>query len=77
MATYQSNREKMLNAVLLNDKLRKFGGYEPKDFATFDAALISENYVVQTVARIIQSHRDGNNPKSIYTEITDFLKKKV
>ena len=77
MAKYQSNKEKMLNAVLLNEKLMKAGEYEPADFSSFDVALVSDNPVVQTVARIIQSHSQGGTETSIYNEILDYLKKKL
>ncbi|MBD5217065.1 MAG: hypothetical protein HDS73_01040 [Bacteroidales bacterium] len=53
------------------------GDYSEKDFATFDQALISQNPIVRTVARIIQGHSDGNTSKNIYNEITDYLKKIV
>ncbi len=74
MTGYKTNRDKMLNAVLLSDTLMKTGGYSEKDFATFDQALVSQNPIVRTVARIIQGHSDGNTSKNIYNEITDYLK---
>ncbi len=74
MTGYKTNRDKMLNAVLLSDTLMKTGGYSEKDFATFDQALVSQNLIVRTVARIIQGHSDGNTSKNIYNEITDYLK---
>lgn len=67
----------MLNAVLLNKRLMEYGGYEEKDFATFDSALISDNPVVRAVARIIQGHQSGNSQKNIYNEVTDLLTKHV
>lgn len=77
MIGYQSNRQKMLNAVLLNKRLMEYGGYEERDFASFDAALVSDNPIVRTVARIIQGRQDKNSPKNIYNEVADFLKKYV
>lgn len=77
MTGYKTNKDKMLSAVLLNKKLMEYGDYSEKDFATFDQALVSQNPVVRTVARIIQGHSDGNTSKNIYNEITDYLKKIV
>lgn len=77
MTGFKTNRDKMLTAVLMNEQLMQAGGYEEKDFVSFDQALVSENIVVRTVARIIQGHISGNTPKNIYNEITDYLKKKV
>lgn len=77
MIGYQTNKDKILNAVLLNKALMKMGEYDEKDFATFDQALVSLNPIVRTVARIIQGHSNGNTSKNIYNEITDYLKKIV
>lgn len=77
MTGYKTNKDKMLNAVLLNKTLMENGDYSEKDFATFDQALVSQNPIVRTVARIIQGHSDGNTTKNIYNEITDYLKKIV
>ncbi len=75
MTGYKTNKDKMLNAVLLNKKLMEAGEYDESDFATYDRALVSDNPIVRTVARIIKGHDDGNSPKNIYNEITDYLKK--
>ncbi len=77
MIGYKTNKDKMLNAVLLNKTLMETGNYSEKDFDTFDQALISQNPIVRTVARIIQGHSNGNTSKNIYNEITDYLKKIV
>ncbi len=77
MIGYKTNNDKMLTAVLLNQHLMEVGGYSEKDFTTFDQALVSQNPIVRTVARIIQGHSEGNTSKNIYNEITDYLKKTV
>lgn len=77
MNGYKTNKDKMLNAVLLNKTLMETSDYSEKDFATFDQALVSQNPIVRTVARIIQGYSDGNTSKNIYNEITDYLKKIV
>lgn len=77
MSKPRTNKDKMLTAVLVNAHLMQFGGYTERDFASFDQALVSENPVVRTVARIIQGYSEGNTTKNIYNEITDYLKKTV
>lgn len=77
MNTFKTNKDKMLNAVLLNKDLMESGGYTERDFVTFDQALVSLNPTVRTVARIIQGHSESNSSKNIYNEITDYLKKTV
>lgn len=52
----------------------KVGKYDESQFATFEQAMVSENPVVRTVARIIKGNLDKNNEKNIYNEITEHLK---
>lgn len=74
MTPYISFRDKMLTAVLSNKNLMKVGKYDESQFATFEQAMVSENPVVRTVARIIKGNLDKNNEKNIYNEITEHLK---
>ena len=42
------NDNKMLQAVLLDENLMKFGNYTPADISTIEQALDSDNYVIGT-----------------------------
>lgn len=68
---------KMLQAVLLDEKLMSFGEYSTEECYNIDVALASDNYIVGAVARIIASKQDGANANEIYKEVTEYLKKKV
>ena len=46
---YITNNEKMLQAVLLDERLMKFGGYSPADIGNIYQALDSDNYVINAV----------------------------
>ena len=48
-----TNNEKILQAVLLDDKLMEFGGYTAEDIGNIYQAIDSDNCVISTVAQII------------------------
>ena len=71
------NDNKMLQAVLLNDNLMKFGKYTPADISTIDQALGSDNYVINVVAQIIKRKGENASEKEIWNEISKYLKDNV
>ena len=76
---YMTNDDKMLEAVLLNPELMKFGKYSESDlnFTSAYQAEDSDNYVINAVAHIIIRASEGASEREIYKEITEFLKKSV
>lgn len=74
---YQSNGDKILKAVLLDEGLMKFGKYTEQDVTSLYQALNSENYVIATVAKIISKQQEKATDNEIYNEISGFLKKNV
>lgn len=75
--TYITNNDKMLQAVLLNEKLMKFGNYTPAEIGTIYQALYSDNYVINTVAQIIKRTGEGASEKELWKEINEYLKRNV
>ena len=69
--------DKMLQSVLLDEKLMKYGGYTADECTSLVKALSSDNYIVQAVARIIDGGRSGATPNEIYREVSDYLKQMV
>lgn len=67
------NNERMLQAVLLDDELMKFGGYTPKDIGSLEQALNSDNYVINTVAQIIKGVDDDASELGLWKEIRKYL----
>ena len=63
----------MLQAVLLDEILRKFGDYTPSDISTIEQALDSDNYVINAVAQIIKRTGEGASEKELWKEIDKFL----
>lgn len=73
MIMARNNDNKMLQAVLLDDDLMKFGNYMPSDISTIDQALDSGNYVINAVAQIIKRTNEGASEKELWKEINKYL----
>ena len=71
--------DKMLQAVLGDLALQKFGGYAPADVdgLSVDDAVISENAVVHAVGLIIDRIDDGASVREVYNEVNEFLKNNI
>lgn len=74
---YISNNDKMLKAVLLNERLMKVGNYTAADIGTIYSALDSDNYIINTVAQIIKRTEEGATERELWKEINDYLKRNV
>ena len=74
---YITNSDKMLQAVLINPKLMEYGNYTPNDFSTLSQALISYNFVINAVARIIKGLDDKATSNEIWREVNNYLKENV
>ena len=69
----RNNDNKMLQAVLLDENLMKFGDYTPSDISTIEQALDSDNYVINAVVEIIKDTGEGASEKELWKEIDKFL----
>ena len=69
----RNNDNKMLQAVLLNEQLMKFGEYTPSDISTLEQALDSDNHVINAVAQIIKRTGEGASEKELWKEIDKYL----
>lgn len=74
---YTTNSDKMLEAVLTNPELMRFGGYTIADITSIYQAVESDNYVIGAVARIIKRTADGATEKEIYKEVMEYLRNNV
>ena len=71
-----TNKDKMLQLVLSDDKLSSFYEYNAEEFLTIDDALNSENPIVATVAKIIEGvagTSDRGVFKETYNEVINYL----
>lgn len=72
---YKTNDEKILQAVLLDENLMKFGNYSASQIGSIYQALDSDNYVINTVAQIIKRTSEGATEKELWKEINEYLKR--
>lgn len=76
MATI-TNNEKILQAVLLDEKLMEYGNYTAEDIGNIYQALDSDNCIISTVAQIISRTGEGATERELWKEINDYLKRNV
>jgi len=64
-----TNNEKILQAVLLDDKLMEFGGYTAEDIGNIYQAIDSDNCVISAVAQIISRTNEGATERELASPI--------
>lgn len=71
------NYDKILEAILLDEKLMEYGQYEPSEISSLNDALNSKNAIVSAVATIVDGLCEDMSEKDIYNTVNDLLKKKL
>lgn len=66
-------KDKLLQAVLKEPVLVKFGEYDPDEYMTVDDAIESDNEVVSAVGRIIERQSSNVSDRDIYREVCNHL----
>ena len=74
---YNRNDDKMLQAVLMDEHLMKFGNYTPAQIGTIYQALESDNFIINAVAQIIKGTSDGETERELWRKINEYLKQNV
>lgn len=77
MAKYLTNGDKILQAVLRDQRLCGFAEYRPADFETLSVALDSDNPIVCAIAKIIDGNERNSTEKEIYNEVSNYLKQTI
>jgi hypothetical protein len=77
MSVYQTNEDKILQAVIADEQLINYRGYNPDDFATISEALESDDVVIQAIAQIINRNAQNATEREIYNEVSNFLKSNI
>lgn len=77
MAKYLTNGDKILQAVLGDQRLCTHAGYNPADFETISEALDSDNPIVCAIAKIIDGNERKSTEKEIYNEVSNYLKQTI
>ena len=84
---YIKNEEKMLQAMLFDERLMKFGGYSAAEVGNIYECLDSDNCVINTVAQIVKRTNEldpkadkktkDSLQKEIWKQINVYLKGKL
>ena len=74
---YKNNEDKMLQAVLMDENLMKYGNYSASQIGSIYQALDSDNYIINAVAQIIKRTGEGATEKELWKEINEYLKRNV
>ncbi len=74
---YRRNDDKMLQAVLMDEHLMKYGNYSASQIGSIYQALDSDNYIINAVAQIINRTSEGATEKELWKEINEYLKRNV
>lgn len=77
MAKYLTNGDKILQAVLSDQRLCEYAEYSPADFETISDALDSDNPIVCAVAKIIDGNERNLTEREIYNEVSNYLKQTI
>lgn len=77
MSTYQTNSDKILQAVLADELLINFYVYNPNDYNSISEALDSDIAVIKAIAQIINRYDQKATEKEIYNEVSNFLKSNI
>lgn len=70
---YSTNNDKLLQAVLLDERLMNVGNYTPAEIGNIYQALDSDNCVINAVAQIINRANEGASAQELWKEINSFL----
>jgi len=77
MSTYQTNGDKILQAVINDEQLIRFYDYSPDDYNTIAEALDSDVAIIHAIAQIISCNEQKATDKEIYNEVSNFLKSNI
>lgn len=77
MAKYLTNGDKILQAVLSDQKLSEYAEYNISDFETIADALDSDIPILCALAKIIDGSEHKQTEKEIYNEVSNYLKQTI
>lgn len=77
MAKYLTNGDKILQAVLSDQRLCDYAEYSSANFETISEALDSDNPIVCAIAKIIDGNERKSTEKEIYNEVSNYLKQTI
>lgn len=77
MSMYQTNGDKILQAVITDEQLVSYYDYNPNEYNSLSEALESDVVVIQAIAKIIYRNEQNATEKEIYNEVSNYLKSNI
>ena len=77
MSSYKSNGDKILQAVIADERLIKYYDYDPNDYNSITDALESDIPVICAIAQIINGIEQKSTEREIYNEVSNYLKSNI
>lgn len=74
---YIRNDDKMLQAVLMDENLMKYGNYSASQISSIYQAVSSDNFIINAVAQIIKRIGEGAEERELWKEVNEYLKRNV
>lgn len=72
-----TNKDKMLQAVLSDERLMELGKYSLAEVSGVYEALNSDNYVINVVAQIIMGVNEKATETELWKQVNDYLKERI
>ena len=77
MSTYQTNDDKILQAVIADEQLVNLYIYNPTDYNSISDDLDSDDAVIQVIVLILCRNEQKATEREIYNEVSNFLKTNI
>jgi len=77
MAKYLTNGDKIMQSVLVDQRLCEYAEYKATDFETISDAIDSANPIVCAIAKIIDGNERNLTEREIYNEVSNYLKQTI
>lgn len=74
---YKTNGDKILKAVLADERLITCYEYNPNDYDSILDALNSDVTIIKAIAYIINRNEEKATEKEIYNEVSNILKANI
>lgn len=77
MSKYLTNKDKILQAVLIDQRLCEYAEYNAADFETISDALDSDIPIICAIAKIIDGNERNLTEREIFNDVSNYLKQTI
>ena len=77
MPKYQTNGDRILQAIINDKNLIEYYDYNPNEFSCIEEALNSEYPIINAIAQIIYGMEQKETEKEIYNKVYNYSKSNI